>query len=72
MVADRIVNGLVDDRLAVVAVSSYLPGIVNLSGRILVCRQGASRGILAVATDDREDRIGRGPLNRNWSKQWQP
>jgi simple sugar transport system ATP-binding protein len=34
------INQLADDGLAVVVVSSYLPEIMNLSDRILVCRQG--------------------------------
>jgi len=34
------INALADDGLAVVVVSSYLPEIMNLSDRILVCRQG--------------------------------
>ena len=36
----RIINKLADDGLAVVVISSYLPEIMNLSDRILVCRQG--------------------------------
>ena len=34
------INQLADDGLAVVVISSYLPEIMNLSDRILVCRQG--------------------------------
>ena len=34
------INELADDGLAVVVISSYLPEIMNLSDRILVCRQG--------------------------------
>ena len=34
------INALADDGLAVVVISSYLPEIMNLSDRILVCRQG--------------------------------
>ncbi|MDX2482330.1 MAG: sugar ABC transporter ATP-binding protein [Pseudodonghicola sp.] len=36
----QIINELADAGLAVVMVSSYLPEILNLSDRILVCRQG--------------------------------
>ena len=36
----QIINRLADDGLAVVVISSYLPEIMNLSDRILVCRQG--------------------------------
>ncbi|RUW51071.1 MULTISPECIES: sugar ABC transporter ATP-binding protein [unclassified Mesorhizobium] len=36
----QIINRLVDEGLAVVVISSYLPEIMNLSDRILVCRQG--------------------------------
>ena len=34
------INALADEGLAVVVISSYLPEIMNLSDRILVCRQG--------------------------------
>jgi ABC-type sugar transport system ATPase subunit len=36
----QILNDLADQGLAVVMISSYLPEIMNLSDRILVCRQG--------------------------------
>jgi ABC-type sugar transport system ATPase subunit len=36
----HLINGLADDGLAVVVISSYLPEILNISDRILVCRQG--------------------------------
>ncbi len=36
----HLINQLADAGLAVVMISSYLPEIVNLSDRILVCRQG--------------------------------
>jgi simple sugar transport system ATP-binding protein len=36
----QIINRLADDGLALVVISSYLPEIMNLSDRILVCRQG--------------------------------
>ncbi len=36
----QIINDLADQGLAVVMVSSYLPEVMNLSDRILVCRQG--------------------------------
>ncbi|TPI53885.1 MULTISPECIES: sugar ABC transporter ATP-binding protein [unclassified Mesorhizobium] len=36
----QIINRLADQGLAVVVISSYLPEIMNLSDRILVCRQG--------------------------------
>ena len=36
----QFINRLADDGLAVVVISSYLPEIMNLSDRILVCRQG--------------------------------
>lgn len=36
----EIINGLADQGLAVVVISSYLPEVLNLSDRILVSRQG--------------------------------
>ena len=36
----QIINGLADAGLAVLVISSYLPEVLNLSDRILVCRQG--------------------------------
>ncbi len=36
----ELINGLADQGLAVVMISSYLPEVLNLSDRILVCRQG--------------------------------
>ena len=36
----RFINELADQGLAVVVISSYLPEVMNLSDRILVCRQG--------------------------------
>ena len=36
----HVINRLADEGLAVMVVSSYLPEIMNLSDRILVCRQG--------------------------------
>ena len=36
----QFINGLANEGLAVVVISSYLPEIMNLSDRILVCRQG--------------------------------
>ncbi len=36
----RFISQLADEGLAVVVISSYLPEIMNLSDRILVCRQG--------------------------------
>lgn len=36
----EIINGLADQGLAVVVISSYLPEILNLSDRVLVARQG--------------------------------
>ncbi|WP_374377498.1 sugar ABC transporter ATP-binding protein [Dongia sp.] len=36
----QLINRLADQGLAVVVISSYLPEIMNLSDRILVCRQG--------------------------------
>lgn len=36
----RFINQLADEGLAVVVISSYLPEVMNLSDRILVCRQG--------------------------------
>lgn len=35
-----LINGLADAGLAVVVISSYLPEVLNLADRILVCRQG--------------------------------
>jgi len=34
------INKLADEGLAVVVISSYLPEILNISDRILVCRSG--------------------------------
>ncbi len=36
----QVINRLADEGLAVVVVSSYLPEVMNISDRILVCRQG--------------------------------
>ena len=36
----QFISKLADEGLAVVVISSYLPEIMNLSDRILVCRQG--------------------------------
>ncbi len=36
----QVINRLADGGLAVVVISSYLPEVMNLSDRILVCRQG--------------------------------
>jgi simple sugar transport system ATP-binding protein len=36
----QLINRLADEGLAVVVISSYLPEVLNLSDRILVCRQG--------------------------------
>jgi len=36
----QLMNQLADDGLAVIMISSYLPEIINLSDRILICRQG--------------------------------
>jgi simple sugar transport system ATP-binding protein len=36
----HLINRLADDGLAVVVISSYLPEILSISDRILVCRQG--------------------------------
>jgi simple sugar transport system ATP-binding protein len=36
----QLINRLADEGLAVIVISSYLPEILNLSDRILVCRQG--------------------------------
>jgi simple sugar transport system ATP-binding protein len=36
----QLINRLADDGLAVIVISSYLPEIMKLSDRILVCRQG--------------------------------
>jgi simple sugar transport system ATP-binding protein len=35
-----LINRLADAGLAVVVISSYLPEVLNLSDRIIVCRQG--------------------------------
>ena len=35
-----LINELADDGLAVMVISSYLPEMISLSDRILVCRQG--------------------------------
>jgi simple sugar transport system ATP-binding protein len=35
-----LIEGLADQGLAVIVISSYLPEILALSDRILVCRQG--------------------------------
>ncbi len=36
----ELINSLADSGLAVVVISSYLPEVLNISDRILVCRQG--------------------------------
>ena len=36
----HLIEKLADDGLAVMVISSYLPEILKLSDRILVCRQG--------------------------------
>ena len=36
----QIINDLADEGIPVVVISSYLPEILHLSDRILVCRQG--------------------------------
>jgi simple sugar transport system ATP-binding protein len=36
----QLIGRLADDGLAVIVISSYLPEILNLSDRILICRQG--------------------------------
>lgn len=36
----HLINELADRGIAVVVISSYLPEIMNLSDRVLVCRQG--------------------------------
>jgi len=36
----QLINRLADEGLAVIVISSYLPEIMKLSDRILVCRQG--------------------------------
>jgi simple sugar transport system ATP-binding protein len=35
-----LIGALADEGLAVVVISSYLPEVLNISDRILVCRQG--------------------------------
>lgn len=51
----QIINGLADQGLAVVVISSYLPEIMNLSDRILVCRQGrmVEEFVPAEATEEK-------------------
>ena len=52
----QLINRLADDGLAVIVISSYLPEIMNLSDRILVCRQG--RMVEEFTPDDAtEERI---------------
>ncbi|MGF7162480.1 simple sugar transport system ATP-binding protein [Rhodoligotrophos appendicifer] len=36
----HLINGLADEGIAVVVISSYLPEVLHLSDRVLVCRQG--------------------------------
>ena len=36
----QLINRLADDGIAVMVISSYLPEVLQLSDRILVCRQG--------------------------------
>ncbi|MGO4838176.1 sugar ABC transporter ATP-binding protein, partial [Rhizobiaceae sp. 2RAB30] len=36
----QLINRLADEGLAIVVISSYLPEILNISDRILVCRSG--------------------------------
>ena len=52
----HLINALADQGLAVVVISSYLPEIMNLSDRILVCRQGRVVEELTPA-DATEERI---------------
>jgi ABC-type sugar transport system ATPase subunit len=52
----HLINELADQGLAVVVISSYLPEIMNLSDRILVCRQGRIVEELTPA-DATEERI---------------
>lgn len=50
----QIINGLADAGIAVLVISSYLPEILHLSDRILVCRQGRIvEEFAGHATDER-------------------
>ena len=61
----QLINKLADEGLAVVVISSYLPEIMNLSDRILVCRQGRIvEEFSPERRDRREDHVCGGPLSR--------
>jgi len=51
----EIINGLADQGLAVVVISSYLPEILNLSDRVLVARQGRIVEEFAIAEATEEN-----------------
>ncbi len=46
----KFIEELADDGIAVVVISSYLPEILVLSGRILVCRQGRVVDEMTIGT----------------------
>ena len=59
----QLINRLADDGIAVIVISSYLPEILNLSDRILVCRQGRIVEEFVAARRDRgKDHVRGGAL----------
>ena len=60
----QLINRLADEGKAVVVISSYLPEIMALSDRILVCAPGQGRrGVLRTGGDRGEDHVRRDPLS---------
>ena len=56
----QLINRLADEGMAVMVISSYLPEVLNLSDRILVCRAGPHRrGIQPDPGDRGEDHVRR-------------
>jgi simple sugar transport system ATP-binding protein len=51
----RFINDLADEGLAVIVISSYLPEVLNLSDRILVCRSG--RVVEEFAPESADERM---------------
>ena len=67
----QIINRLADEGLAVVVISSYLPEIMNLSDRILVCRQGRIvEEITPTRGDRRKNHVRSGALNLEFLVHW--
>ena len=65
----QLINRLADEGKAVVVISSYLPEIMALSDRILVCRQGKVVEEFSRARGDRgEDHVRGDPLIAAYEK----